>query len=94
MKTTIVSKDTFPLLFAAWMMIRHDNGMVNRYEPADERFQTAELPETLQVAEAELSALNAVDFETFCIGEESEKDALLYKYSLETSDYVLNVWFG
>lgn len=74
-------------------MIQHDNGAINRLEE-DAPFQTAEHPDELAIAEAELQALTDEEFATFCIGSALEQETLQEMYQLNEADYIFTQWFG
>ena len=90
---TLINAETYPLLHKGRMMIRQDNGAVNRYENEQEFF-TREPVETLMIAEAQLAALSDEDFETFCIGSAADQDELLGDGTLSEADYLFTEWFS
>jgi hypothetical protein len=94
MKTTTISKETYPLLYKGWLMIQLDSGAINRHEPQKHSFETAERPDELAIAEAQLAQLSDEELETFCIGEESESYGLQDKYGLDEANYIFVEWFG
>ena len=93
MKTTLISAESFPLLYKGYLMIQHDHGVLNRLE-TDCPFQTAERPDEVRIAEAELSVLTDEEFATFCIGAADEQEALQEMYQLNEADYIFTEWFG
>lgn len=84
-----VTKDEYPFIFKAATTLWYDNGMINRFEPEQEKIQALtkwliamDDPLKLQRIEADL---DSKDLETICGGEESEALALI---SEETHDFI------
>ena len=89
--TLKVTKALHPALYRAIDMVSHDSGggaghpyhlVSNAWEPH------------LADIEQALAALTADQFETFCIGDHEEGQALIPKYSaLSIADVLLEEWF-
>lgn len=94
MRQTLVSAETYPKLYAGYLLIQLDNGAINRNDPRSQEFMTAETPESLAIAEAELKALSEEDFQTFCLGSDDEHYELMDKFLLDEVDYIFTEWFG
>lgn len=78
--------NTLPFIIKAAEEIWFDNGMVNRFEPLEQKLSTLNKWLTLQPTifieniEFELSKLTDDQLHTVCCGEESEAESLASKY--------------
>jgi len=87
----IIKEDTHPCLWAAFKMIRADNGS---YEDVP----SVELPsiceENIETAEKALITLTDKEFVEFCYGEKSVQDAFIARsQDLRIADLVLSAYF-
>jgi hypothetical protein len=94
-----ITKEDYPHLWEACMVIVYDNsGVPTPYcplpDPKDKEFELNIGPKGAGIAEEGLSQLSEDDFETFCIGEESEQIEIRDRvFGLRIASSVLNEWF-
>jgi hypothetical protein len=76
--------------------IMHDNGAINRVEPAPTAYHLPYYGNSrdMDLAELQLAALTSEEFADFAIGEESEQERVVGKnVVLLLLHHVLNIWF-
>ena len=89
-----ITKEDYPHLWEACQVICYDNGAVNRYHPEKTEFELNIGPKGAETAEHGLSQLSEDDFETFCIGEESDQTEIRERIpGLQIASNILNEWF-
>ncbi len=88
--------NTLPFIIKAAEEIWFDNGMVNRFEPLEQKLSTLNKWLSLQPTifieniEFELSKLTDDQLHTVCCGEESEAESLASKYLMDFLTTIFN----
>jgi hypothetical protein len=93
--------DTLPTVRAAVLKIAYDNGCINREKSETELLHDCELSllfgicdrPMLERVESFLSSLTPEEFETVCIGEETECKKIIESKKAQETEKLLNHFF-
>lgn len=92
-----VSATHYPNVFRAFIEILYDNDGINREEPEP---KAIEVPDAfvpfLKDADGCLGVMTEEEFQTYCVGEDTEREAIreLYDSDGRAADIILSGFFG